>query len=68
MNRVAVDVDTGYFVAQGSKELFGGFLERSEIQIRGDPVISASKELAEHQSGLPGSISLLQNCPTLRSA
>ena len=53
MDRVAVFVDAGYLFAQGSKELSGTKLTRSECELDHSAVRSALRDYAEGASSLP---------------
>ena len=53
MDRVAVFVDAGYLFAQGSKELSGTKLTRSECELDHSAVRSALRDYAEAAASLP---------------
>ena len=53
MDRVAVFVDAGYLFAQGSKELSGAKLTRSECDLDHSAIRSALRDFAEGASSLP---------------
>ena len=53
MDRVAVFVDAGYLLAQGSRELCGEKLERKHISLNDRALIDSIRGFAEKISGLP---------------